>query len=717
MVETTAQTCSLRPRRRRAGAANASLTLNRVSDGVAALTRPRLRLSGRARSAQMHETGSGAPTIPSDAPPGTELWIGANFWSRGGGPRMWTNYDAALVREELAVLALHGCNVTRSFCYWPDFVPAPEELDERVLERYADFLDAHVEEGLGTIPTFIVGHMSGQNWDPAWRQGRDLYRDVWLVSQQAWFAAEIARRFGGHEAVVGWLVSNEMPLYGGEATADEITAWARILVQAVRSAGVSQPVSLGDGAWGIEVSGRDNGYSLRALAPLVDFVGPHVYPMQDDQVRQLLTAAFRCELAGGFGKPVVLEEFGVTSDFASDEHAAAYYRQVLHSTLAAGARGWIAWNNCDYDDIRDQDPYRHHVFEMHFGLTDRAGRPKPQLLEVERFSGLLRRLRGTAWRRVAGDVALVVPEHFERVLPFTTPAYRQDIGADLLQSYAAAREADLPVELVRERDGLPDSARLYLVPSAKLLTAPGLDRLRALATRGATVYVSYFAGSTPNQRGPWLAWLDEIFGVRHALRYGLVDPIEDAEVTFELVTGLGDLAAGTRLHFHVAGQPSARAYLPVEPVAAEVVAVDAHGRPALVRHRMGAGCTVFCTYPLEHMAANTPRANPESTWRLYSALAHEAGVERPVSVDDPRVAVARLATADGEIALFLNLSADRIEVDPVVDGVELALPKGTLTLEPFDVATAPYKAAASPPPAGRRVGSALATGEGRDAAD
>ena len=69
-----------------------------------------------------------------------------------------------------------------------------------------------------------------------------------------------------------------MPLYGGLGTTDEITAWARLLVQSIRSSGASQPVSLGDGAWGIEVSGRDNGYSLRALAPIVDFFGAHVYP-------------------------------------------------------------------------------------------------------------------------------------------------------------------------------------------------------------------------------------------------------------------------------------------------------------------------------------------------------------------------------------------------------------------------------------------------------
>ena len=596
---------------------------------------------------------------------------------------MWMRYNPAVVRQELAVLAEHGCTVTRSFCYWPDFVPEPERLDEQVLDRFTDFLDAHSELGLETIPTFIVGHMSGENWNPAWRQDRDLYRDVWLVSQQAWFVGEIARRFHRH-AVAGWLLSNEMPLYGGPASTEEITAWARILIQAVRAAGATQPISTGDGAWGVEVSGRDNGYSLRSLAPLVDFFGPHVYPMQDDQVRQFLSPAFACELAGSFGKPVVLEEFGVSSDFAADDHAADYYRQVLHTSLLAGARGWIAWNNCDYDDLRHQDPYRHHTFELHFGLTDSQGRPKPQLRVLREFASLVGELAANDWERVAGDAALVVPEHFERVLPFTDEAYRSDLRDNLLQAYVAAREADLPVELVRERDGLRGDARLYLVPCAKLLTAPGLDRLRELAEAGATVYASYFAGSTPVQRGPWLTWLDEIFGVRHRLRYGLVDPIEDDEVIFQFVDDLGDIAEGTRLSFRVAGEPSARAYLPVDSVGAEVVALDGHGRPALLRHPLGSGSAVLCTYPIEHMAARTPGANPEDTWRLYSALATAAEVDRPVRVDDPRVLVGRVRSGDSETAIFVNCAEDSISVEPILSGVELD--PATVTLEPFGVA-------------------------------
>ncbi len=606
---------------------------------------------------------------------------------------MWTHYDAAVVRQELAVLAEHGCNVTRSFCYWPDFVPEPERLEPSVLERFEDFLDAHVETGLGTIPTFIVGHMSGQNWDPAWRAGRDLYRDVWLVSQQAWFATEITRRFASHQAVVGWLISNEMPHYGGPATTGEITAWARILVQAVRAGGGHQPVSLGDGAWGIEVSGHDNGYSLRALAPLVDFIGPHVYTMSDDPVRQSMAAAFACELSGSFDRPVVLEEFGLSSDFASDENAAHYYRQVLHTSLLAGATGWLAWNNCDYDDLSGQDPYRHHPFEMHFGLTDKSGKPKLQLAEIARFSRLVADLDETGWEPIAGEVAIVVPEHFERTLAFTTMDYRDDIRDNLLQAYIAAREADLPVSLVRELDGLGESARLFLLPSAKLLMAPTAKRLVELAKGGATVYLSYFAGSAPSQVGPWMPWLGELFGIRHQLRYGLVDPIEDDEVVFSFTEAFGDIAPGDELRFRVAGNQTSRAFLPVEPAGATVVAVDGRGRPALVRRQVGDGAMVLCTYPIEHMAARAPRVNPESTWRLYSALATSAGVDRPLSVPDPRVLAGRLRTPAGELAVLVNASPDQVEVSLATTGSASYRQRGAesgealsrLRLAPFEV--------------------------------
>ncbi len=617
-------------------------------------------------------------------------WVGANFWSRSGGPLMWRGYDPGLIARELGILRDHGMNLTRSFFYWPDFHPAPDRIDEDMVERFADFLDRHTDAGMATVPTFIVGHMSGENWDPVWRQGRDLYGDVWMVARQAWFVERMTARFHDHPAVAAWLISNEMPIYGDPAPAGAVTPWAQLMVQAVRAGGGTQPVSIGDGAWGMEITGADNGFSVRELAGLVDFVGPHVYRMENDVVRQHLTAAFVCELSGFTGKPVVLEEFGVTDSFAAAEHGAHYYRQVLHNSLLAGATGWIAWNNTDFDDLYAQDPYRHHAFEMRFGLTDVTGRPKPQLREVAEFADLLARVDLPGCARPDGEVALVVPSYLERPYPFTEPGDHTYVFEVLRQAYVAAREADLPVRAVRERDGLPAGRALYLVPSAKQLTAPAWRDLAGFAERGAVVYVSYSPGNHRVQRGQWHGDLNGMFGVEHGLRYGLVDRIADDEVAVTFQAELGTIAEGTTLTFAAGGNEHARAFLPVRPAGAEVVATDRHGHPVLLRRRAGAGHLVLCTYPLEGMAAALPDVNPEPTHRIYDALANLAGVTRAVTVADPLVHVGELRHRDGRRFVWLvSQAAEEHTVKPVaatgLTDLVTAEPVTEVTLHPYGV--------------------------------
>jgi endo-1,4-beta-mannosidase len=643
-----------------------------------------------------------SPCLQRDGEP--LVWLGANFWSRTGGPLMWRSYDPAVVREELRVLAEHGLGMTRSFFYWPDFMPEPDRVDETLVAHYADFLEAHRELGMTTVPTFVVGHMSGQNWDPAWRAGRDLYGDVWLVARQAWFIRTLTARFAAHPAVGGWLISNEMPLYGGSGEVDAVTSWAELVVQAVRAGGGTQPTSLGDGAWGVEVTGSDNGFSLRRTRDLVDFVGPHVYPMGTDVVRQHLRAALMCELAAVAGRPVVLEEFGLSSDFVSTAGAGHHYRQVLHTSLLAGATGWIAWNNTDYDDLVDQDPYRHHPFELHFGITDRHGDAKPPLLELQEFGRVLDRVDLGRCERAGTSVALVVSSYLEGTHPMAdaddeghpgpgprTAPSRSFVLDSLEQAHVAAREADLPPAFVRERDGIQDGYRLYLVPSVKALTGPTWLRLQELARGGATVWVSYGAGETAYQRGPWWTATQELFGVRNDLVYGLADPIEDDRVTLRFLTALGDLEAGDELGFTVSGRSEARSFLPVEVVDAEVVAVDGRGRPAILRKRHGDGQAVLSTYPLEHLAAAGARVNPEDTWRVYRALAVEAGATAPVTVDDPRVLVDALVHRDGTRYVWLvGEDAGELKVTPrlrdpgaleTLDGE----PVDTILLPPYGV--------------------------------
>lgn len=599
---------------------------------------------------------------PSERLPTEQPWLGVNFWSRRGGPFMWRDGDEDVLRGELAVLAQHGLNVTRSFLYWPDFHPAPDTIDDVLVDRYRRFLELSVEAGLRTIPTFVVGHMSGQNWDVTWRDGRDLYADGFVLGQQAFFIREIVRRLGDSPALAGWLISNEMPIYGGPTTREYARAWGLICSQAVRAGGSDLPVSLGDGAWTLEVTGHDNGFRLRDQADVADFFGPHSYPMGNDQVRQMTYAAFVCELAH-LGKPVVLEEFGVTSAFVSEENAGHYYRQVLHHSLLAGATGWIGWNNTDYDKLADVDPHRHHLFEWGFGVTTSNGTPKAPLRELAAFRRVLDAVDFARCRRADTRTAVLLSSYVDGDHPLVDERNRQAEPRTVHHAWIAAKRAGLAPAVVRESEGVPD-VELLLVPSIKALTGPTWPTLAARAEAGAHVYVSWFPGVSDNQRGAWWPDIEPLFGVRHRLRYGLNDTV-DGTHNLTVTAPFGDLSVGDTLTVRVAGEPDARAHLPVDVVDADVLMADDTGAPALLRRGVGSGALYLGTWPVEYFGSVRPDANADDeVWRLYRALGVESGARAEAVLDDHRVVSDEIVHESGTRYTWLvNVTDETVDLD------------------------------------------------------
>jgi hypothetical protein len=308
------------------------------------------------------------------------------------------------------------------------------------------------------------------------------------------------------------------------------------------------------------------------------------------------------------------------------------------------------------------------------------------------FAGTLGRVRIGDCERSGSDAALVIPSYLDTVYPFTVEEDRTYLAAVLRQAYVSARLADLPPALTRESTGIGGDARLYLVPSAKQLLSPTWHQLEALARAGAVVYVSYSPGAHGGHAGPWYARLNGMFGVRHELGYGAPARMEEEQLTLTLAQDFGTLPQGAQLRFAAAPGGPSRSYLPVRPDGADVLAVDARDRPALLARRVGAGAMILCTYPVEYMAAVTPGANPDATSTLYDALATYAGARRPVTVDDPRVAADVLARADGtRFAWLVSHAAEPVTIKPQLgtgsrlcdlDGVPAS---ETITLAPYGV--------------------------------
>jgi endo-1,4-beta-mannosidase len=365
---------------------------------------------------------------------------------------------------------------------------------------------------------------------------------------------------------------------------------------------------------------------------------------------------------------------------------------VLHNSLLAGATGWGAWNNTDFDGLEHQDPYRHHPFELHFGITDATGAPKSTLRELHAFAEVLADVDHARLRRADSATALLVSSFLDVEYPFTEkPADGPAVHENLRQAYVSARLADLHPALARESAGLPErpDATLYLVPSTKALLSPTWPVLEGYARAGATVYHSFFPGAHMNQRGPWHNGLNAVFGVEQQLVYGLCERVQGEKVVFTFTGELGTLGEGDTLTFALPEphEPFARVMLPVVAADAEILAVDEQGRPALLRRRVGQGSMILCTYPLEHLAAGTAAVNPDAVRTLYDALATAAGAARPVRVEDPRVACDVMVHEDGTRYAWLVSQADEaLTVKPVVRGAHLPPGEETTTLPPFGVA-------------------------------
>jgi len=156
-----------------------------------------------------------------------------------------------------------------------------------------------------------------------------------------------------------------------------------------------------------------------------------------------------------------------------------------------------------------------------------------------------------------------------------------------LQAYIAAKEAHLPVTLVREGAGLSGLMTLF-VPSAAKLTASMWMELAAFVQSGGSVVLSYGGGDTDPA-------IREIFGVDFLGDHG-VRSIVSCRVAQPGL--LGDLTAfDARLdlpHYALVGGGSAT-----------VVATDATGSPLLTLNQYGQGRAVFIAAPLERAIAQT----------------------------------------------------------------------------------------------------------------
>lgn len=358
--------------------------------------------------------------------------LGVNYWPRRKAMYWWSDFDAAEVQAEFALIRDLGLDLVRIFLLWDNWQPAPDQVNQQALQDLETVCQIAAELGLTLDVTFFTGHMSGPNWSPGWMllpdqppppQARQLvsggkvvncgyrnpYTDPLVLDAAELLLSTVVGRFKNHPAISIWNLGNEPDLFAHPPTAADGRAWAERMAALIREIDPHHPITCGLHSDSLIT---DNGLCVHDIFSVMDFAVMHGYPMYADWAKGPLDpnfVPFLCALTAALsGKPTLMEEFGgctvsegdpsITWEWqaygqprrqfmASEEDLAIYIAEVLPRLVEVGATGAVLWCFADYDArLWDRPPCDQAWHERHFGLIRPDGTLKAHAEVLRRFA-------------------------------------------------------------------------------------------------------------------------------------------------------------------------------------------------------------------------------------------------------------------------------------------------------------------------------------------
>lgn len=462
--------------------------------------------------------------------PSGRIAVGANYWASHAATRMWRDWDAKAVDEDLRILADAGIRLLRVFPNWADFQPIhacffsgdncrkvaetrmfdSEEplpdtpcgragVDERMVERFETFCDMAESFGIRLIVPLLTGQMTFRNFIPPALANRDPFYDPYALMWEGRYVECLVTRLKAKKAIVAWESGNESCVLGESRGAALSEFWLRYIHQAIRCADPTRPVIGVNGLCIPEESDWPSSMNGR----LSDFVATHPYGFWGDvynddflSVRSLTFAAAQTlALEEVAGKPAFVEEHGARrQEQTSRDGVARYMRAMLWNLWAADCKAMLWW--CAFDQTGQTfAPYNWRQPCVELGLFRRDRSPYPAVAALSRFAAMQDALPFAALPKANPDAVIVSADN-----------------DTIHSSYVLARQAGIFPAFASPEKPLPD-ANCYFLPNAHGRAWLPLERWEELKARvrdGATLYLSW--------NDTFLDSIEEVCGIEVAFR-------------------------------------------------------------------------------------------------------------------------------------------------------------------------------------------------------
>ncbi len=552
--------------------------------------------------------------------------LGVNYWPSSSGLNMWTEWNPEEIQDDLKRIKDLGMNCCRPFLLMPAFMDNPDQVDALMIERLHFFLNQCESRKLYTFPTFIVGHMSGEDFDVSWGNGADFITDRRIIDITKNYIYRIVDEIKSYSHILGWLLSNELPNYIGIQSSDDVTIWVKEIIDLIKAADPGRPVSIGDGAWSPEITSEPSGFILRKLNQYQDFVGLHYYPLGMSPWHHSYTTAFRIRLAREWDRPVIVEEFGTSTTLCSEENQANYYRSVFYSALINGAQGALSWCLNDFD-FENKRPYNHHAFEERFGIVKTDKSLKPAAHEFKQFAEISADLIQSDHQQIENPAGLLIPSNYYYEYPYQFQPEFRDWYDLYLETFSILKRANLDIKMIfepaqeLENDGRfshelklnPKEIPVIFIPRLKLLTKQTRVQLDDYVRSGGVLYFSFANDS-------WVLDWHQLAGIEMDCKFGVPDFYEGESLDVTCFENWGEFKAGQSFRIPLKHTSPEYSFCPVPDAHAKVIIKDHLGTPLLTEHSYGKGTVYFCAFPIEMLAL----ASHADEWKQVIAKIYQS---------------------------------------------------------------------------------------------
>lgn len=419
---------------------------------------------------------------------------GVNYTPSSNWFQILDNWNAKTVEQDMDSLQSIGVDFIRFMPLWYLMQPEKNKFDQQKIDRLNELVTIAGKRNILVQPSLITGWLSGGIFNPYWVT-KDMFTNPDEVKATANMVTTISKSLSANPYIHSYDFGNEInalkAVGGFTATPEQTKQWMATMYKAFKTGDPKRLVTNGIG------TGYDEFFPIENIAPASDYMSPHSYSyfhatINDDPwfgLRTTYSANMMVAWAKMAGKPVLMQELGVSGDWMSQQKRAKYLELSYFSCWADGAAGFVWWCSHDIDtafhakpDVKGRKMMGHNFdpLEYKLGLLDIHNKKYlagEQFKQCVAFSKNL----GLDWTDQLPVCYIIAPETVSL----------NEYFRKVINTYTLAKQTHVDVRFLRENVDVPADAAFVIVPGFSLKGEAKL-KINQYLEAGGTVYQSVY---------------------------------------------------------------------------------------------------------------------------------------------------------------------------------------------------------------------------------